>query len=340
MPPTNEALEVAWRALEGMGENQTSEGWRTIPVERTVGYRILAGRRFRSGDEAVLFGFPLPAVASDSSSLPNARGFHIEIVRERIPGETLAWFALVRQPAGNPKMFSRMASDIIVVLRGASVSGLPLFGLFTGRIRAWQAFMDSGRDDMLGPEAEIGLVGELTFLRQVLQAGLTPGVAIDGWRGPLDGMHDFVLGAGAVEVKATTASGEFPAVIGSLDQLDDSMVRPLFLAGVRLSLEPSGRTLPEIVVEVDTCLAKNPVARAQFSDLVLQAGVLDSVRHRYVRRFTAVHTVLFDVAGGFPRLTRRDVMQAVRKVRYHLDLDLVDTPPTKLDAALRELQLI
>ena len=68
------------------GENHTSEGWRTIPVERTAGCRILAGRRFRSGDEAVLFGFPSTAVAADSSSLPRARGFQIEIVREQIPG--------------------------------------------------------------------------------------------------------------------------------------------------------------------------------------------------------------------------------------------------------------
>ena len=340
MPPTNEALAVAWRALEDVGENHTSEGWRTIPVEQTVGCRILAGRRFRSGDEAVLFGFPSAAVAADGGSLPRARGFHIEIVKEKIPGETLAWIALVRQPAGNLTMFGRMASDIIAVLRGASAGDLRLFGLFTGRIRAWQAFMESGRDDMLVPEAEIGLVGELMFLQRALEASVAAHVAIDGWRGPLDGLHDFVLGAGAVEVKATTASGEFPAVIASLDQLDDSLVRPLFLAGVRLDMGTSGRTLPEIVAEVDACLSDDPVARARFSDLVLQAGVLDSIRDRYVRRFAARRTMLFRVTDGFPRLTRRNVMRAVRKARYDLDLDLVHVPETELGEALRELQVI
>lgn len=339
VPPTDEALDVAWRALEDVGENHTSEGWRTIPVERTAGCRVLAGRRFQSGDEAVLFGFPPAAVTADVGSLPRARGFHIEIVREQIPGETLAWFALVRQQAGNLTMFGRMASDVIAVLRG-SAGDLRLFGLFTGRIRAWQAFMESGRDDMLGPEAEIGLVGELTFLRQVLEAGLTARVAIDGWRGPLDGLHDFVLGAGAVEVKATTASGEFPVIIGSLEQLDDSLTQPLFLAGVRLALGKPGRTLPEIVAEVDAGLADDPVARARFADLVLRAGILDSVRERYVRRFTVVRTMLFKVAEGFPRLTRGRVMRAVRRARYDIDLDLVDTPETGLGEALRELQVI
>lgn len=339
-PPTDQALDVAWRALDKAGEDHPTEGWRTIPVERTAQCRILAGRRFRSGDEAVLFGFPLTAIGAAGGSLPRARGFHVEIVRERIPGDAFAWIALVRERAGNLIMFARMASDIITLLRGASADDAPLFRLFTGRIRAWQAFMDSGRDDVLGPAAEVGLVGELRFLRQILEAGVAASVAVDGWRGPVDGLHDFVLGAGAVEVKASTTSGEFPAIVGSLDQLDDSLVRPLLLAGVRLALGTSGRTLPEIVADVDACLSDDPVARARFSDLVLRAGVLNGVRDRYVRRFAAVHTMLFRVTDGFPRLTRRNVAQAVREARYDLDLDLVHVPETELDEALRELQVI
>ena len=337
-PPTDEALDVAWRALAEAGEDQPTEGWRTIPVERTAQCRILAGRRFPGGDEAVLFGFRSAAVAA-TASLPQARGFRVEIVRDGIPRDALAWIALVREPAGSLTMFARMASDIIALLREVSADEVPLFRLFTGRIRAWQAFMESGRDDVLSPAAEVGLVGELRFLQQILEAGVEASVAVDGWRGPIDGLHDFVLGTGAVEVKTSTTSGEFPATIASLDQLDDSLVRPLFLAGVRLTLRASGRTLPEVVADVDDCMAADPVARARFSDLVLRAGVLDGVRDRYVRRFATVRTMLFRVTDPFPRLTRRNVAQAVRRVRYDLDLDLVQAPETDLDGVLRELQV-
>ena len=338
-PPTDEALAVAWRALGEAGQDNPTEGWRTILVERTTQCRILAGRRFRSGDEAVLFGFPLTGVDSVATSLPRARGFHVEIVRE-MPGDALAWLALVREEAGSLTMFARMASDIIALLRAASADDVLLFRLFTQRIRAWQAFMESGREDVLGPAAEVGIVGELRFLRQILQAGVAASVAVDGWRGPLDGLHDFVLGAGAVEVKASTTSGEFAVTVASLDQLDDSLARPLFLAGVRLALRESGRTLPEIVADVDACLSDDPVARARFSDLVLRAGVLDGVRDRYVRRFAPVRTMLFRVTAGFPALTRRNVAKAVRKARYDLDLDLVHVPETDLEGVLQELRVI
>ena len=338
-PPTDEALEVAWRALAEPAEDHSAEGWRTIPIERTTQCRILAGRRFRPGDEAVLFGFP-PAAVAATAGLPRARGFRVETVPDEIPGDARAWIALVREPAGSLTMFARMASDIIALLRGASTDEVPLLPLFTGRIRAWQAFMESGRDDVLSPAAEVGLVGELRFLRQILEAGVAPFVATDGWRGPIDGLHDFLLGTGAVEVKTSTTSGEFPATIASLDQLDDSQVRPLFLAGVRLALRASGRTLPELVADVDGCMAADPVARARFSDLVLRAGVLDGVRDRYVRRFATVRTMLFPVTDTFPRLTRRNVAQAVRQARYDLDLDLVQVPETDLDSVLRALQVI
>ena len=301
-PPTDEALDVAWRALAEAGEDHPTEGWRTIPVERTAHCRILAGRRFHGGDEAVIFGFP-PAAVAATASLPRARGFRVEIVPDEIPGNARAWIALVREPAGSLTMFARMANDIIALLRGASV-------------------------------------GELRFLQQILEAGVEASVAVDGWRGPIDGLHDFVLGTGAVEVKTSTTSGEFPATIATLDQLDDSLARPLFLAGIRLALRASGRTLPEIVADVDGCLAADPLARARFSDLVLLAGVLDDVRDRYVRRFATVRTMLFPVTDTFPRLTRRNVAQAVRQARYNLDLDLVQTPETDLDSLLRALQVI
>ena len=32
-PPTDAALEIAWRALGKMADDRVKEGWRTIPIE-------------------------------------------------------------------------------------------------------------------------------------------------------------------------------------------------------------------------------------------------------------------------------------------------------------------
>lgn len=51
-----------------------------------------------------------------------------------------------------------------------------------------------------------------------------------------------LLGDGAIEVKATMSSAGFPVKIGSLEQLDDSVASPLFLAAMRFSRGEDGLT--------------------------------------------------------------------------------------------------
>lgn len=338
--PNEGALEVAWRALTNATDARAGEGWRTIPVDPAGPCRVLAGRRFQGGEEAVLLGFPAGTVVTDAGALPLGRGFLVELVRDKMPGEPLTWIALVRRHPEQLSMFARMADDIIDLLRDTGKGEVPLFGLFTGRIRAWQAFMEPGRDEVLGPAAETGLAGELHFLHELLDSGVQAREVVDGWRGPLDGLHDFVLGSGAIEVKTTTASGEFPARVASLDQLDDSAVTPLFLAGVRLELRPSGRTLPQIAADVGKRLSDDPVLKARFDDLVLHAGLLNSSRNRYVRRFQAARTMIFRVDSEFPRLTRLSVPRAIRDARYEVDLAAVSSVGAGLRRALEDLLVV
>src|SRR5208283_1765934 len=159
--------------------------------------------------------------------------------------------ALSRQPTGNLDLFSAMATDLIELLASARTADYDqLSRLFLVRIRTWQAFMEKDRSGILGLEAEIGLYGELLVVRELLDADITAPDAIESWRGPLDGLHDFELGTGAIEVKATMATAGFPATIWSIEQLDDTVRQPLFLAGIRLATNGTGRTLPELIAEL------------------------------------------------------------------------------------------
>ena len=200
--------------------------------------------------------------------------------------------------------------------------------------------MERGRDEVLGEAAEVGLVGELVFLEQLLDAGVSPAPAVAAWRGPLDELHDFVFGTGVMEVKATIVSGAFPARIGSLEQLDESGVQALFLVGVRLVLDVSGRTLPAVVQEVVDRLRTDIAASVRFSDLILEAGFVAAVGDRYKRRFRRASTMIRPVDSTFPRLNRGNVPRAIREARYELDLDMVEVQEIRLDRALTELRVI
>ncbi len=330
-------LTAAWRALANSGDD---DGWRLIPVAPDGPCRFLAGRRFPGNEESLLIGFAtaqLPAAIT----LPQGRGFKVDKVSLAGREANHAWIALSRKKGRSIELFTMMATDVITTMMRHNQSGdVRAFNLFLTRIRAWQDFMQRNPDDVLSAEAEVGLFGELHLLQSLVLNGLPPHDAVEGWHGPLDGLHDFLFGTGGVEVKSTVASGSFPAQIGSLEQLDDSLVQPLFLAGVRLELSPEGETLMERAAAIQALFADDPIVQSILDGKLLRAGLLPSTEEKYTRKFRHLGTRILRVAAGFPRLTGRSVPNEIRKVRYEIDLDLISAHTVDLRHAMKELGLI
>jgi hypothetical protein len=269
--------------------------------------------------------------------LPQGHGFHVSRTQIDDTPSTDSWIALCRQSAGRLDLFAMMAVDIVATLAGLSGGDVRIVPAFLGRIKAWQEFMRTGASGLLGAEAETGLFGELEFMRGLIDSGLPGSVAVEAWRGPLGGVHDFVFGPGAIEVKSTVMQNCFLATIGSLEQLDDSLVQPLFLAGMRLTLDQNGRTLPAIVSLIRQSLIADPTILARFDSCLLHSGYLDSMAGNYSRSFRLLETRIHSVNDVFPRLTRANVALAVRSACYDIDLDLANLVTVSQTDALKQL---
>lgn len=312
--PTDEFL-VTWESLAG---DSTQDGWRSIPVAPAGSCQLMAARRFPGNEESLLAHFPTVKIPV-AEKLPEGHGFTIERVDPHCDGTT--WLALTRKESGSIELFVAMVGDVVGVMDTEAASGEErLLTIFLGRVRAWQEFMRKGIQG-LEPEAEIGLIGELSFLASMLDAGIPASLAVESWVGPMDGIQDFEVGTGAVEVKATLSATGFPAKIGSLEQLDDSIRQPLFLAGVRLSQTGSGRNLPEFAEHVHGLLKADAEALRLFADKLLAAGFFAAHVDRYSRRFAIVSTRVVEVNEGFPRLTHGTVQNGIRSARYEIDFD-------------------
>lgn len=330
-------LLAAWRALAG---NPEAEGWRTIPVAHGGPCQLLAGRRFPGNEEALLVEFDSAGVPL-VDQLPQGQGFLVSKATLGGNATNRIWIALCRQSAGNLDLFAKMTDDVISTLGGLhGIDDKRLFHIFLARIRAWQDFMCRGGDGVLSPEAEVGLFGELEFLRDLISAGLSTTVAVEAWKGPLNGIQDFALGTGAIEVKSTVSPSTFPVTVGSLDQLDDSLTQPLFLAGIRLSLNPSGRTLPEQVAALSDLLHDAPMDLSIFGCRLLHAGFFDVAAEHYTRRFSRTGGKILQVSEDFPRLTRANVPIEIKRAHYEIDLDLISTGDMDLGHVLKQLGMI
>jgi len=315
MPRPIDEFIAAWAALSGNGEEG---GWRGIPVAPAGACELMAARRFPGNEEALLARFPTARLGS-SEKLPEGKGF--EVVRADPFGDGRTWIALSRKESGSPELFAEMVGDVAGAMDTDAAEGeMAVLRTMLRRVRMWQQFMSRGAGT-LSPEAELGLAGELYFMARLLDAGVSPNGLLRGWVGPDDAPQDFLLGDGAIEVKATMSSSGFPVKIGSLEQLDDAVLSPLFLAAVRFARGEGGATLPEMVAEVEQRLEDEPGAIDYLRERLMVAGYAEAHAGQYSRRFGPKESRVLAVIEGFPRLTSGVVPAGVTRAFYEINLD-------------------
>lgn len=327
-------IELAWSSLR---ESADASGWRSISISAIGTCSLRAGRSFPEKEEALLAGFATAAVPA-AEKLPEGQGF--SVARVDLAQDGMTWLALTRKSDGSLELFSAMVADVV---RAMSIEGASdehrLLRVFLGRIRAWQEFMRKGAQ-ALSPEAELGLAGELTLLGAFVDAGVPSAIAIESWVGPLDGIQDFELGTGAMEVKTTLSNTGFLAKIGSLEQLDDSVRQPLFLAGVRLRQTETGQNLPDFADAIRHAIKGDAEAERLLNERLVAAGYFDAHADRYPRRFVHAGTCVIEVAADFPRLTLGEVPVGITRAMYEIDLDKAPGDNVGVAAALKKMGVI
>jgi hypothetical protein len=324
-------FELAWGSLL---HSPDTEGWRAIPVAGAGACQLAAGRRKPGNEEAMLAKFPGASVPA-AERLPEGEGFAIE--RVDLMGDGATWLGLSRKPSGRADMFAAMVGNVAGALDNEPVADAQrLLRVFLGRVRAWQEFMRKGAQP-LGPEAEVGLIGELLALSAIIDAGIPAAIACEAWLGPLDGLRDFEIGTGGIEVKATLGAVGFPAKIGSLDQLDDTVRQPLFVAAVRLRQAADGASLPEHVETLRDIARGDLEAERLLAERLVATGYFDAHADKYSRRFVASGMRVLEVMEGFPRLTPGRVPSGVSRASYEIDLDRTPGASLGIEAALRKL---
>lgn len=325
---------LAWNSLR---DSADTSGWRSISIMTIGACTLRAGCSFPDKSEALLAGFASSSVPV-AERLPQGQGF--AIARVDPDGDGMTWLSLTRNGHGSLELFSAMVADVLHAMGGArGVDEKHLLRVFLGRIRAWQEFMRKG-GQALSPEAEVGLIGELILLHSIIDSGIPKALAIESWIGPFDGVQDFELGTGALEVKTTLSPVGFPAKIGSLDQLDNAVLQPLFIVGTRLRQADNGRNLPEFVEAMRKEINGEAEAERLLAERLLAVGYFDAHFDRYQRRFSFDGTRIIEVADNFPRLTAGTVPVGVTRVMYEIDLDRAPGENLDVEQILKKLGAI
>lgn len=150
-------------------------------------------------------------------------------------------------------------------------------------INDYSDLLKKAKSERLSNEEEVGLVGELIVLDHLMSNGHGPG-ALDFWKGPSGGLHDFVKdNKWEIEVK-TSLNPNPVANVHPIEQLEP-IALPFHLVVVKLKSDRvKGTSLPEWIDLINLKLT-SAKSKKTFIGILLEAGYKDEHLSKYTRKF-------------------------------------------------------
>ena len=188
---------------------------------------------------------------------------------------------------------------------------------------AWKDFF-TGSNEPLTPEAQIGLMGELVVLQDLVIPAIGAHLALESWHGPVRGLHDFVLPVAHLEVKTTLADLGRKFYISGENQLENIPDKYLYLVNPVFEASENGLILCDYIASVKRTIGNNVSSLRLYENLVGKAGyhAIDEdyysetgVRVTYLKR----NTYLVD--ENFPRLTPGMCGGSINVSKYSIDAE-------------------
>ena len=192
---------------------------------------------------------------------------------------------------------------------------------FHDQLVRWQSFLQKHGPDGLSDEARCGLYGELVVLHALLESNIAAEAVVPAWRGCKKASQDFQFLNLAIEVKTTRATVPDRIIVSNVQQLDEHGIDHMFLTLLHMNEnEASGETLPQRVDDLRYALPDNQLD--EFNAGLEEVGYSDTQRRLYARtRYRLIDQVYFEIKDDFPRITRQQIPEGVKAIRYELNFD-------------------
>lgn len=310
--------------------NRFEDLWRSMETEPTRGRRGMLRRRLTAQrDDGLFLGLELGSgnrlflvelgkgVQFQARRIPKWKEIGVDrIVEEVDSGKRIVRISLLNTRFSD--VFTAFAEDLyktIAPLRRSPEIPRVLYE----RLEKWLQFFRSYGPEGLTRQEQLGLFGELWFLRDHVLPRMRGLEAVRRWKGPENAPQDFHFERSSVEVKTSGHREPREIRISSAEQLEDSQAGSLhiFVACIAEGGE-GGLTLPGLVTDVRERLKDQKSGQDLFNRKLQDAGYLDVHSREYAEHYEVVEEVLFRVTDGFPRIS--GVADGISDVHYRLAL--------------------
>lgn len=327
----NDELDTIWRDVELQNNSRDKFYQRMIYVDLL--YRAYIGSTGIPAKRCLSIEIPKSDKEQfDTFIVP--QGFTLKVEDPSVKHD--GYVACVLQAASSDQndVFTVVAKDILDDLRKQKRSDEYL-GALKHRIEKWREFFKNPVRKKLSEGMVIGLIGELSFIKNLMENGITCGS--DLWNGPIKASQDFQGNQIAMEVKTASSNSLEYVHISSEIQLDDNDRDALFLFVYRVERNDAyGKKLPDVINDVVTGLTDQQKGR--FYAKLLCLGYSDEDAGLYTKGYAVKEHRIYQVKEGFPRLLRHDLPQGVMETQYKLYLYSCEKFASDMDKVVKALK--
>jgi hypothetical protein len=229
-------------------------------------------------------------------------------------------FILILLLEGRHKdIFSSLCEDLIYKVADITDEN-DLVAELLIRLEKWRLLFEKLGAQGLSEEAQLGLYGELYFLRKYLLHCENFEFCVNSWKGPEKAVQDFQGRGWAVEVKTTHGKNHQKINISSERQLDSVNTPTIILCHYSLDRrENNGETLNDVVDDLHNILQSRVFAYNEFLVKLLDANYFPNHRGLYqTTGYTIREENIYRVTEDFPRIVESQIAPGVGDVRYSI----------------------
>jgi len=267
----------------------------------------------KSLDDDYLLIIELDDVPINDRNL-SLKGF--ELYQNEENGKYKIYLKLKEQ--GSWEIFYQLCNDLVSYIQ---TSKYPIDKTVINRLMTWQSFLSS-ENNSFPLEKQLGLMGELTFLYEILTPKASLKQALIAWVGPEKEKQDFRINDVNIEVKAYLDNKSNKVHISSLEQLNPES-GSLYLYAFGFRILDNGITVKDYISKIKSSIMEQcPEELFDFEQLILAYGYNYIQEYDNLERLYRYDANCWKVENNFPRIPIDIKNDAISSVLYTINLAL------------------